>query len=373
MIYNAIQFIGYELDTLPDHGSGTYRGNMDARKDLAKRCAILKGAIEMAASRPTIKRSSGILKVFMAPEFFFRSSDGAYPIDVLSEIMGTMKQETQKEKYTHWLFVYGTAVGAIDHGRETEILNCALVQKGGQAPEGFRGVREYVVYKEYMSPNDFIRETKDPTGNDWYLPLGRGRNVTLGGQKKRPVIPTEGSREMMSRKINRPGAKTQSSSINPTGKISEVNRSGIGGGSIFTIDHVTFGLETCLDHARERLAEYIPLEGENLIQVQLIPSAGIPICHGQKRPAGGNYPDSLAGVMHSLAFNVDGKRVHSEALIRTGGAPRPIASVEKIPVTLPFFTQMSVSPELYFKSLGKIAIYKEAPLPPRQIWEDDDD
>ena len=370
MIYRSIQFVGYEIDTLPDYSAGTYRGNADPQKDVAKRCAILKSAIEMAASRPTINRSPGVLKLFMAPEFFFRSSDGAYPIDVMSTIMECMKQETQKEKYTHWLFVYGTAVGAIDHGRETEILNCALVQKGGQASEGFRGVRDFIIYKEYLSPLDFVSGSLEASLKDWYLPLGRGRKVTVAGKKGQTVIPTEGSRDIMSRKANRPGDKTTRSRMTPKGKISEVNRSGIGGGAIFTIDHVTFGLETCLDHGRERLASYTPLHGENLIQVQLVIASGMPICYGQKRPAGGTYPDSLAGVMHSPIFNVDGKSSSSDAMIRTGGAPRPLPCKETVAVTLSFFAQMSVTPEIYFKSLGNISIYKEVSLPERDVWED---
>jgi hypothetical protein len=80
------------------------------------------------------------------------------------------------------------------------------------------------------------------------------------------------------------------------------------GGSIFTIDGVTFGLEVCLDHAastRSKSAGRLNHAGN--IQVQLIPSAGMDI-------------NALRTVAGGVVFNVDGSTPHVQAV--GGGGPQ---------------------------------------------------
>jgi hypothetical protein len=78
------------------------------------------------------------------------------------------------------------------------------------------------------------------------------------------------------------------------------------GGSIFTIDGVTFGCEVCLDHAATtKDGQKGRLSHASNIQIQLIPSAGM--CVQQFRT-----------VENGVVFNVDGSTPHVQAVGAAG-------------------------------------------------------
>lgn len=87
------------------------------------------------------------------------------------------------------------------------------------------------------------------------------------------------------------------SGVAQTVKTTETTESGLGGGSIFTMDEITFGLEVCLDHAEEKLKKYYDKGqapgGERKPQIQLIPSCGMSINAG--------------ACVTNLVFNVDAR------------------------------------------------------------------
>ena len=116
---------------------------------------------------------------------------------------------------------------------------------------------------------------------------------------------------------------------NTTGgkRITETNRSGLGGGSIFTMDKITVGLEVCLDHLEQKLVTYFngsagpPVvaaaaqPGEPKIQVQLIPSCGMGIKTGSKC----TVPDGII-------FNVD---AYEHGCEKSGGAAKATKLTKK--------------------------------------------
>lgn len=367
-MYSTVQFIAYEIDTTPADvdpnvaGSGRYLGSTStilhcnlADKDIGKRCTIMKNAISVAAKNMKVSKSDTVLKIFMAPEFYFRNTEGAYPVEKISDIMSIMKKETSKPQYAHWLFVLGTAIGYLKHDdkAQTEVFNIALVQKGGSAPPKGGGLRDVLVYKEYVSHIDFLRSSH----SYWNKADGSNRTITIHGQTNRAVRPTEGSRDLLSTVQNVPNKN----------KVSEVNKSGIGGGSIFTIDGITFGLEVCLDHAKQRLKLYQPQPGENLIQVQLIPSAGMVIYHGQPDGRGGNYANSVACIPNGLIFNVDGVRSGSAAKILTAGKIIDISETGSVPISLSGAAYITVTHDKYFQNHGCIRFYQSKQFPPAQV------
>jgi hypothetical protein len=346
-----------------------YMGLPSNQEDLLARCLLMKAAIQKAYAEEKDDKPDE-LKIFMAPEFYFRGVDGAYPVDDLHLIMDKMREETQDAKYKDWLFVYGTAIGhvpqapsestqhtlkvaeaaanatviKVTHGGKdkagacemipaenaqlplvaqwrvklsgrtscekvvqgvakvdadvyqitlpaavsvdkddpcvlheplaAEILNYALIQRGG--PDAVAGLREGLVYKEKISHIDFLRNT----AYAWAMP-GQ-RNVYLG-DKDVIALPSEGADETLGRKKNPVSG--------------EVTSTGLGGGSIFTMDGITIGLEVCLDHLEGRMSKYFtaPPAGAAKVQVQLIPSWGAWI-----------KPKSLCGMKGALVFNVDG-------------------------------------------------------------------
>lgn len=176
----------------------------------------------------------------------------------------------------------------------SEILNYALVQRGG--PDNVAGLREDIVYKEKISPIDFLRlET-----NDWSI--AAQRTILLNGQDTL-ALPTEGSDDLLSRKKNPISGEFQ--------------RSGIGGGSVFQMDGITFGLEVCLDHAKEKLKKYYAStpKGVGKVQIHLIPSWGMSITK-----------TSLVGMVNTLVFNVDGPEGSDAAKVTGPGACSPLAT-----------------------------------------------
>lgn len=119
--YEKVQFIGFNIrnDTTP---AGTeYLGHADPDTDIAFRCEAMIQAIQLAKATTETDRKT--LKVFMAPEFYFRGKEGAYPVEKISTIVPQLRKETDKYEYLDWLFVFGTALGYQKHeesaGKET--------------------------------------------------------------------------------------------------------------------------------------------------------------------------------------------------------------------------------------------------------------
>src|SRR5208282_2949017 len=134
-----------------------------------------------------------------------------------------------------------TKVGAM-------IDNIALVQKGGESGSA----NSYTVSKEWVSHVDFARPVvhtgAGPTLRNWNA--SRAINVM---DKNVLALPPEGSRDASARPI---GSKFLDERMGS-------------GGSVFDIDGIRFGLEICLDHAKNRLT------GNERVSIQLVPSCGM--------------------------------------------------------------------------------------------------
>jgi len=471
--YDWIQFVAFDImPGTKDDGSGKeiYLGDADDDTDIATRCDIMKEAIQIAYAHSEIDDDTNVLKVFMAPEFYFRGAKGAYPVEKVSGIVDSMREITDQFELADWLFVFGTAIGQVTHdtgGKETvysgdsqhsarivevdnsgptririecrlapgrisniwkatqtvtdqitkcdlvsespvknefwltlkskstftagevvllepiaaivggtvkgnaysfevksricsrigqtpdwkikqgslqatiskctlksddvylleviskgkwgtgpvaliepstEVLNIALVQKGWPAPSPCdKGLRAAIIYKEYVSHIDFLRDkTKYP---GWEL---KDRRITIDDKEERRVLPTAGSRDVGGAEPNVPGKGstwTDKDGIKHTVG-SEINKSGIGGGSVFTIDDITFGLEVCLDHGKDKLYDFYDgnaESGDPMVQIHLIPSWGMKIGEGE-----------VCCVDDGLIFNVDGSRCDSVARLNDG-------------------------------------------------------
>lgn len=501
--YTDVQFIGYYIYT-----GGNYRGSDDpanfndlmaaTEDDLTNRCTMMQAAIEAARRIPQVDTTPETLKVFMAPEFYFRGLMGGYPLETISGILERLKPVTLNNAYRDWLFVFGTAVGyreftdqslvrltteevaislrcsntvnvescsllveargvasltlefgsvgvqelrqktqdvictvndfslpanaslvlvnenlranarflgkwatltftcaptpaegweirqngvagviesvetengehtctvRIPNGRrfddgelailvrpdadtENEIFNVVLIQKGGPtvpaSATGGKALKEALVYKEHVSPIDFV-------------PTGEG--VELHGAQNITVVPTEGA--------------VISTSPNDPAEFSEVNTSGLGGGSILTIDKVDFGIEVCLDHQQERLQSYYDdgkaKAGEPKIQVHLIPSAGVRI-------------ENSPCVRNGWIFNVDNLQCALEKNLAPGRrerqAPTVCAQLQAtagVDTTM-FFNTAAGHPGPMGGWLedenGSIVVYPAGPLPPRETVPD---
>ncbi|MFP2905292.1 hypothetical protein ACLESD_09590 [Pyxidicoccus sp. 3LFB2] len=475
--YEQVQLVGFNIRNDTNVAGDEYLGKFLPATDIRKRCEVMIDAIRLALADADPDRK--VLKVFVAPEFYFRGREGAYPIEALSTILPKLRAETDKHAYLDWLFVFGTAIGrqkhesdtgnelahgdaihgvevvsvdsatkitakvwslpkkgwvfqkgvtktkvsadpvgggiidvadggttlalmldstaglangddaelvepvmtiadtwppllgsktqlkvasrlcaripvdpgtkdvlsiggerwkvvsngitrtitkvefreaegfywltlsaggAYEKGRpltllepvSTEVFNVAMAQKGWHAPHlGDGSLREVVTYKETISHIDFIRDTSLRFNDK----TGVGRKVQIDSTANRPVLPTEGSSDILGAS---PNVKRQPDSA--VG--SEINASGLGGGSVFTVHGVTFGLEVCLDHGKNRLWNFYngpnKRAGDPKVQVQLIPSWGMSI-------GGGDAGKEVSALPGGLVFNVDGSRMESVA------------------------------------------------------------
>ncbi len=355
--YEKIQFVAFDIKPTTETsktGTKVYKGAKKSATDLRKRILVMKKAMDTAFKEGSIDHGEEVLKVFMAPEFYFRGREGAYPFEMIPDIMTSLGKTARDAKFKDWLFVYGTAIGYLKHGEDathkevhelavtaqvgdvitvkdttgfcqripavqdlrfdwtvkqglitspvlacapgapgffdltlqggtvidttqaikleepvsTEILNVALVQKGGS---GGSGLREAIIYKEYVSSVDFIN-------TNYY----GDRRLEVHGQT-RTGIPTAGSKDIL-------GTTAPNTS--------EINKSGLGGGSVFMVDGITFGLEVCLDHIYNKLYDFYANSAENgdpKVQVFLLPSWGMRLQRGP-----------CSGLPNALLFNVDG-------------------------------------------------------------------
>jgi hypothetical protein len=345
MAYNNVRFIGYVIDTAPElnpDGSKTYLGLDNPELDLEARCALMFRAMDAAydvlqqsASPPSSPPvPSDTLNVFMAPEFFFRGSTGAYQMDDVQRIITKLQSYAALADWGDWMFVFGTILGVssptlktppydIDPLANKEVYNFALVQQGGVATRGDAGA--VVVMKELMSGVDFLATAASP-------------NSLLLGEVDHLAPSTTGG----------PGREQQ-----------VLNYDGAG---VFSLAGITWGLEVCLDHRGtvRRLQKSPQLPGENLIQLQLVPSCGM----GVEAP-------SVVTQFGGYVFNCDGSGAARHSTLAEQVPPLadvPMSSSTPVGDTnLPLNNGTTVPvDDLYANGAGVINIYPVRALPAQQ-------
>jgi hypothetical protein len=268
----------------------------DETVDVGQACNQLRRAIAAAQTAYRAYSNNLIsadedkktLKIFMAPEFFFRGRYGAYrDIGWTAKILSMMRTETGKPEYSDWLFVLGTAIFSTEEapgkGGGRMLENYALVQKGGPKTSD---LNDFVVAKEFPSHVDF----KHPgvSNVNWYDP--KTSMAKTAGQISKNIMPEGGRKDPIYTPLDHTKAP-----------VSELV-----GGVIFTMDGITFGLEVCRDHYLQRLAHS---QEKGRVLIQLIPSCGMSIENA-----------SIGCVEKGIVFNVDGSTPHAQMKVNWGGA-----------------------------------------------------
>jgi hypothetical protein len=378
-----------------------YDGNLEDEAYRTLRCSWMKAAINQAYSSHHAKHlndpfDAKTLKVFMAPEFFFRGRNGAYDISFFSTILDDMRGLTKHANFKDWLFILGTVITctftgkislfcrqckqSVEWGNQAEmkskgftylglnakgkqafacpglptpidsqrkacpvgsvielaakaiIDNMALVQKGGEADD--QNFR--YVQKENVSAIDFTRHMVQAHFDAGLRETGFPK---LGLFEDDWTNPDGRKIRVMGRVVTAlpsPGAQDvgiPNFDQRPTDSKDETKS----GGSLFTIDGIKFGLEICVDHTNGRRLQ--PTDG---VQIQLVPSAGAHIAHFVCRPGG-------------IAFNVDGGVPGGKCnvLINTTGNPQNSAAPD----------HTSGSPPTDGQPGTEILLYEPSPIP----------
>jgi hypothetical protein len=315
-----------------------FHGNADDLLDMETKCEELSKAIALARAALPQPEEHRALKIFMAPEFFFRGKYGAYSPEVVSRIIPKMRSlRTGSPAYQNWLFIFGTAVAAYDPDPETkcpecngqiefakhpkdpdarvpvcktdkthkihrrvEVQNVALIQ---------HGLQTHLVAKEYISKYDY----------EYGLTMQAGTQAASKlkwSDASSQIVATEGSRDQTRKSF--PGAKTFDERL---------------GGCIFTIDGIRIGLEICLDHVSPDRHDHGRVEAyASTVQILLIPACGMEIKLFSCKQGG-------------IVFNVDGDDGESAVRLNNG-----------IPGS-------SAPQQTLTAGRGKVAIYKSFPIP----------
>jgi hypothetical protein len=274
----------------PDYFRHSKTDVTDMRRKCEDMFAAIDHALNFMPNHPKLKASANdtnTLKIFMAPEFYFRGEHGAYPLEIVQQIIPTMQmlgastRGTNGHQYADWLFIFGTAVAAfLNDDGTAEVQNVALVQKGEEVA---------IVQKEYVSPIDY-KDDKVRVGLTTLpragYPLDQEKTVYKTGN----VVPSRGSTD-----------SRLPPSTDPNYKIVTQNDERLSGVRL-TIDGIRIALEVCLDHDKKRAA---PLAAST--QILLIPSYGMDITHHNCLPGG-------------VIFNVDGRQKGSSLVYVNGSA-----------------------------------------------------
>jgi hypothetical protein len=358
--YNKVVCLGYSIKTGTlrayvsgradwQHTANGYIGDADPDIDLQNRCAQMKEAIQKAhvlyntemLSKHVVTDDAKTLKIFMAPEFFFRGHGGAFTMDYLmgvqpktdgtpgkTNILDEMRKETGKPAYKDWLFVLGTFVAGTERNSAAcqdclkwlekpnpstrdSVLACPgcqsklrckfcpgplIVKTTGAGPHWFvcKNCLKQSQFMEYCTGVDIDNYAMVQKGgyssgdgiHDYSVlkayVSGFDFDYVDGDASKIKVF---GRQEKFSEPRNNPGSASERK-----------------GGSVFTMDGIHYGLEVCLDHLAGRLAN----DGDRgAIQIQLVPSAGASIT-----------PTSVVG---GIVFNVDGADPRVSVMVKELG------------------------------------------------------
>lgn len=153
---------GYEIQC--------YVGHQDPEQDVQARLRIMKDAVEEAYTHADPDRAT--LKVFLAPEFFWRGMDGAYMFQQeepgddsicgpVCQILMGLEDYIADKRFEDWLFLFGSITAyesAADRGDPYEYLfyNFAPIYRGyDPQTSSFEGKR-FIAPKRYLSTSDFI-------------------------------------------------------------------------------------------------------------------------------------------------------------------------------------------------------------------------
>ena len=142
-----------------------YIGHQNPVNDLQRRLEIMSTAVDRAYELSD--KDNTTLKVFVAPEFFWRGKEGAYIFDsetkgcgYICQILHGLENIVQRQKFKDWLFVFGTIVASesLPSNDEYDYLfyNFAPVYKGFDPDDTTHVGKRFLVPKRYVSHIDFL-------------------------------------------------------------------------------------------------------------------------------------------------------------------------------------------------------------------------
>ncbi len=159
-----VQFIGFNLFTVPGGTSlacnstvtHCYFGDNVSHDDINTRTNILIDALLRAWEQSNTMATT--LKIFAAPEFFFRGASGAYNSQSWSregsQFDLRLRAISQRNQFRHWLIVCGTIV-SVERANFSEgniFYNAAPIFFRGRSLIAFKSISARLIFWTFQSP-----------------------------------------------------------------------------------------------------------------------------------------------------------------------------------------------------------------------------
>lgn len=152
-----------------------YLGKDNVTQDVMGRVSIMQAAVERAYQ--LADPSANTLKIFNAPEFYFRGRRGQYPassihasdteFNALDQIGLALDGIVQQKRFADWLFVFGTVVAGeqvVESNKERQqrnvYFNFAPVFRGFDPTTTSSTGMRLLVPKRYISTIDFLTDAR---------------------------------------------------------------------------------------------------------------------------------------------------------------------------------------------------------------------
>lgn len=342
--YEKVRFIGYAVPTTPadmvavgdPNGSGavagTYRGTDDFAADIAARAGFLKVAVDTAqAALPADE--SGVLTVFLAPEFYWHGQMGPYvhkptDPDPGDEILALLQSTFPAEQYPDLLLVLGSVitaeVGDIDTvmSASTTTVRNDIVRALGEGWNAADGPLADVIFDMFVN---FVKN-----GHAYPQVEVRNRALIISatpaagivGDFEATALTTEkyfdSNEDFLLWDVTGKPVITEQMTAYPVIDISagDFKHAATDPFAVFRCggdDPVDIAVEVCLDHSDHRIRKGVARnpwpERDGGIDLHLIPSCGMQL-----------HAPSVGARAGGWAFNTDGQYTLGDAT--QAGAPQ---------------------------------------------------
>eukprot|EP00523_Entomoneis_sp_CCMP467_P016079 CAMPEP_0168769536 /NCGR_PEP_ID=MMETSP0725-20121227/2453_1 /TAXON_ID=265536 /ORGANISM="Amphiprora sp., Strain CCMP467" /LENGTH=615 /DNA_ID=CAMNT_0008818949 /DNA_START=9 /DNA_END=1856 /DNA_ORIENTATION=+ len=158
--------------------SQCYMGHENATQDVLDRLDVLQTAVERAYEAAS--RNEDTLKIFVAPEFFFRGLQGAYVVPqnsshsnaifgktssgtcegVVCLVLQGLQDLVADARFQDWLFLFGTTIVSEELPTEDEydclFYNFGMLYKGYDPATQTHHGKRFIIPKRYVSTSDFL-------------------------------------------------------------------------------------------------------------------------------------------------------------------------------------------------------------------------
>lgn len=157
----------HETDTVPV--IQCYLGDDNPVTDVVMRLNVMKDAVETAFLQ--VNQDPSVLKVFVAPEFFWRGPNGAYIFGdedfgndkvcgPICKILVELEDFIAQKRFENWIFLFGTVIAYEKLPKEDTFdylfYNFAPVYKGYDPTKMDHTGKKFLLPKRYVSSSDFL-------------------------------------------------------------------------------------------------------------------------------------------------------------------------------------------------------------------------